>query len=179
MEYWHVLYTKPHNEFRVQATLLSRGITCFLPSVPVSKVRTGRAQMRAFFPCYLFAHFDMEVVGESSIAYLPGIRYVLRTGGHPTIVAPALVEYISRRLATTIMDAGGEVLVRGDAVQILREGFKDIDAVFDERLSPDGRVRIFLRHLEEQYPRRNSIEHLIPTVVHIKEIRKKPSAHVR
>src|SRR5690349_15502025 len=98
MQHWHVLYTKPHSEFRVQDALKIRGIESYLPTLPVAHPRAGRARVAAFFPCYLFAHFDMEAVGESNIVYLPGLRKLVMVGGKPATVPSEMVAHLKRRL---------------------------------------------------------------------------------
>src|SRR5438128_2344106 len=142
MQQWHVLYTKPHSEFRVQAALRIRGIESYLPALPVAHPRAGRAPLAAFFPCYLFAHFDLAFVGESNVAYLPGLRNLITVGGKPATVSAEIVAHMARRLeASTALMAGGQVLMPGDKVQVLMPGFAEFDAVFDARLSQQGRVR--------------------------------------
>lgn len=174
MELWHVLYTKPHSEFQVRSGLVSRGIECYLPTSRVPKPRAGRPVLRAFFPCYLFARFDSEEVGRSSIAYLPGLRRVVEFAGEPAVVDAALVEHVMERLATPLpRDESGRTLGRGDAVEILAPGFEEIDAVFDARLSPEGRVRVFLRHVEQHHLAYRTLERRVPMELDVEQVRKK------
>ncbi len=56
---WHVLYTKPHCEAQVQMELTAEGMQVFLPVLPAVALRRGRPAFRSFFPCYLFARFDL------------------------------------------------------------------------------------------------------------------------
>lgn len=174
MDHWHVLYTKPHSEFQVRRALTSRGIECYLPTFAVPKPRAGRRVVRAFFPCYLFARFDMKKVGESSIIYLPGLRYVVRFAEELAVVDAAVVERIAKRLAKPLpLDESGRFLVSGDAVEILEPGFEEIDAVFDARLSPEGRVRVFLRCVQEHQRAYQRVERLIPMELELEMVRKR------
>lgn len=176
MEFWHVLYTKPHAEFQVRSGLTSRGIECYLPTYAVPKPRAGRRVVRAFFPCYLFARFDMKKVGESNISYLPGLRYVVRFAEKPAVVDAAVVRYISEQLAKPMpLDESGRWLVHGDPVDILEPGFEQFDAVFDARLSAEGRVRVFLRCLQEHQRAYQRTERLIPLELELEKVRKKGS----
>lgn len=173
MEQWHVLYTKPHSEFRVRDALKIRGIESYLPALPVAHPRAGRAPLAAFFPCYLFAHFDLSSVGESNIVYLPGLRNLVMVGGKPATIPSEVVAHMARRLReSTAFVAGGQVLARGDRVQILAPGLEAFDAVFDARLSQQGRVRILVSYLERRYPSHHSIEHFKPVEIGIEQIQK-------
>lgn len=175
MEFWHVLYTKPHNEFRVQAALEKKDIPTFLPALPVAKARAGRKPLQAFFPCYLFAQFDLELVGESQIVFLPGLRYLVKTAGVPTTVSPALIHHISKRLAESkMLAAGSQILTPGDPVEVLVPGFEEFDVVFDARLSAEGRVRLLVNYMNKQYPAYKSITLSKAIEIDIENIRKKP-----
>jgi transcription antitermination factor NusG len=177
MQEWHVLYTKPHSEFRVQAALRIRGIESYLPALPVAHPRAGRASLAAFFPCYLFAHFDLASIGESNIIYLPGLRNLVMVGGKPATVPSEMVAHMVRRLeASTALIAGGQVLTRGDRVRVLTPGLEAFDAVFEARLSQQGRVRILVSYLERRYPPYRSIEHFKPVEIGIEQIQKIPHA---
>jgi transcription antitermination factor NusG len=176
MFHWHVLYSKPHAEFQVLRALEERGIEAYLPSVPLVRPRPGRPRHRAFFPNYLFAHLDLDAIGVNGVAYTRGLQSLVFCGDQPATVAPGVIAYLRTRLAKELAtDERGEILRRGDVVEILDDSFRDMEAVFDERLSAEGRVRVLLQQLEtHRYTRGAKRE--IPLDVDIGLVRKKSSA---
>jgi transcriptional antiterminator RfaH len=167
---WHVLYSKPHAEFQVLAALEQRGIQAYLPALPLVRPRPGRPHHRAFFPNYLFAYLDLDAIGVNGVAYLRGLRSLVFVGDQPATVPPHVIEYLRARLAQELaMDQRGELLRRGDAVEILDDAFRDLDAVFDQQLSAEGRVRVFLRYLARRRE--------IPLDLDVELVRKKPQAN--
>lgn len=145
---WHVLYTKPHCETQVEAELTEEGMQVYLPVLPAAAPRRGRPAFRPFFPCYLFARFDLEAVGISHINWTRGMRHLVMFGGKAALVDDAVVESIREHLAQEyVMDREGGVLKHGDHV-LLRTPAKEIEAVFDKRLSASGRVQVLVECLQ-------------------------------
>jgi len=174
MRKWYVLYTKLHAERQVAAYLRQSGSEIYLPMIPVAQPRRDRPVERPFFPSYLFAHYDLEQGGLSKLMYTPGLRGVVMFGGEPAMVADADVARVRAQLIKPqLWDKSGAPLKRGDAVEILQEPFQDLDAVFDQRLAPSARVRVFLRYLERHELERKSVERLIPLELDGNLVRKK------
>lgn len=153
MQSWYALYTKPHCERQVERKLTADGIETFFPVLPVASPRKGRPAFRPFFPCYLFAHVDLEFVGISRLNWIPGMRHIVMFGGVPANVESVLIERIREHLAQPhAMDTQGELLAHGDRVRITSGPLGDIDAVFDKRLSATGRVRVLVQLLQRWTP---------------------------
>jgi transcription antitermination factor NusG len=148
MQSWYALHTKPHKERQVEAVLTERGIEVYFPTMPAPR-RRNRPAERAFFPCYLFAHADLDAVGLWSLHYVPGARGVVMFGGIPARVNDNMVVALRARLASAdVVDARGEVLKQGDRVVITSGPFADWEGLFHQRLSASGRVRILLHLLQ-------------------------------
>jgi transcriptional antiterminator RfaH len=143
MEHWYALYTKPKKEHQVNALLEGQGIETYLPTVRRKVRRRDRPARKVYFPCYLFARIDFTVVPRSSIAWMPGIRRIVSTGGQPAIVPADIVHLIRRRLRD-VEEIGYGNLKRGDRVRITTGPLRDLDAVFDQPLSAVDRVRVLL-----------------------------------
>ncbi len=149
MQQWYALYTKPHCERQVEGALSAKGIETFFPSMPVLTPRRGRSPIRPFFPCYLFARFDLQAVGVSRVNWTPGMRHLVMFGGLPACVQESVIERIRAHLEQPhAMDEQGEFLQPGDHVIITSGPLRDIEAVFDKRLSAAGRVRVLVQLLE-------------------------------
>lgn len=154
MKSWYALQSKPHKEFQVRASLTTRGLEVFLPSLTRTLPRTRTRIEKPFFPNYLFVRADLQEVGLSALQYTPGLRRVIALGDNkPTPVPDQIIEHIQRRLATmSTFDQTGQVLKHGDRVVITSGALKDYEALFDRRLSPEGRVRLLIYLLARQVP---------------------------
>lgn len=150
---WYVLYTKPHSEQQVEAGLAAEGIQSYFPAIPVATPRRGRPAVRPFFPCYLFVHVDLQAVGISRLNWTPGVRHLVMFGGIPSQVDEGVIARLREYLVQPhVMDHQGEMLERGDRVVITSGPLQDIEAVFDKRLSANGRVRILIQLLQRWTP---------------------------
>lgn len=148
MNSWHALRTKPHKERQVESFLKERGIEVYFPTIPAPR-RSHSSRTRAFFPGYLFAHTDLDEVGLWTIHYAPGMCGVVMFGGTPARVAESVIDALRERLARVqVVDTLGEALYPGDRVLITNGPLAELDAVFDRRWSPEGRVRILVRLLQ-------------------------------
>ena len=143
MERWYALYTKPKKEHHVAAQLEGQGIEIYLPTVQRKVRRRDRHDRVVYFPCYLFARLDFEVVPHSSIAWMPGIRHIVSFGDQVAVVADEVVRLIRCRLES-IEEVGYGRLRQGDPVRIRSGPLRDLEAVFDRPQSSADRVRILL-----------------------------------
>jgi transcriptional antiterminator RfaH len=143
MKHWYALFTKPKKEHQVNALLRGRGIETYLPTVRRKVRRRDRPDRIVYFPCYLFARIDFQVIPRSSIAWMPGMRRIVSSGEQPTAVADEIVELIRLRLGG-IEEIGHGRLKQGDRVRITSGPLRDLEAVFDQPLSQENRVRILL-----------------------------------
>lgn len=146
---WYAINTKPHKERQVEAYLAERGIEIYLPTTPVQRRRKNRSAARPYFPGYLFARADLDVIGEWTLRYCPGARGLVRFGDKPGHVDDRFIDELRARLASIdTVDKRGQVLQPGDPVIITSGAFADWQAIFDKRLSPAGRVRVLLKMMK-------------------------------
>jgi transcriptional antiterminator RfaH len=146
---WYAINTKPHKERQVQAFLAERGIEIYLPLAPNARQRKDRPAVRAYFPGYLFAHADLDVIGEWTLRYCPGARGLVRFGDRPGRVDDRFIDELRARLAAIdVVDKRGQALKPGDQVVITSGAFADWQGIFDKRLSPAGRVRVLLKMMK-------------------------------
>jgi transcriptional antiterminator RfaH len=140
---WLALYTKPFKEYKVRNLLSGRGIEVYLPEITVQQ-RSGRKN-KPFFPHYLFARLDPSSGVIADVRWTPGLRYIVRAGNRPVPVPDEVVEHIRRRLAKMGVVRPEERFKEGDLVRIGRGPLQGLEAIFDRRLSAEGRVRVFLQ----------------------------------
>jgi len=149
-EHWYAVHTKPHKEYMVQDLLLSRGVETYLPMLKeFSKGPSHQGQEKPFFTCYLFAHMDLAKVPLSSVNWSPGVTRVVSFGGQPAVVPDEVIGWLKDRLAR--LDGRdfyrGLPLRPGDRLCITKGPLKDMEAIFDQRLSSPDRARVFIEIL--------------------------------
>lgn len=142
-EVWLALYTKPFKEYKVRNLLRVQGVEVYLPEITVQQ-RSGRKK-KPFFPHYLFARLDPSSAVITDVRWTPGLRYIVRAGDRPAPVPDEVVEHIRRRLTRMGVVRPEERFKEGDVVRIGHGPLEGLEAVFDRRLSAEGRVRVLLQ----------------------------------
>lgn len=127
----------------MNALLRGQGIETYLPTVQRKVRRPDRPYQIVYFPCYLFARVDFDVMPRSAIDWMPGVQRIVRSGDRPTVVADEIVEAIRLRLKG-IKGMGYRPFQQGDPVRITSGPLLDLEAVFDRALAAKDRVRLLL-----------------------------------
>jgi transcription elongation factor/antiterminator RfaH len=151
MEFWYALYTKPKKEHQVDSLLREQGIETYLPTIRRKVRRRDRPERVVYFPCYLFARIDFEVVPRSSISWMPGVRRLVSSGDQPAVVAEEIVDLLRHRLES-VEQVGHGRFRPGDRVRITSGPLRDLEAVFERPLSSAERVRILLDVMGRMMP---------------------------
>ncbi len=153
--HWLALYTRPHKEHAVRDYLSGRQVEVTLPEVRNNTQRRGRRGRRPFFPHYLFARLDLRDGIMTKVPWTPGLLRIVTFAGEPAPVLDAVVAHIRRELAhiwpgrANLVEAGPDEPFRnGEVVRIPRGPLEGLAAVFDRKLSGDGRVRLFLQCMD-------------------------------
>jgi transcriptional antiterminator RfaH len=162
-EHWFALYTKPHKECLVKEFLSAQQIEVYLPEIAVKSRRRDRRDKRPFFPHYMFARLDLQDGSISKLRWTPGLRCIVSIGGQPVSVPDEVVQEVRRRLAIMAQIEPEELFREGDVVHVMRGPFEGLDAVFDRRLSAQGRVRVFLQWMSRQVTAELDVEDLLPS----------------
>ena len=160
--HWYALYTKPHKEYLVQEVLASNGVEIYLPQIPVVVRRRDRRSMKPFLPQYLFAYFDPDEQRYADICWTPGLRRIVSAGGRPLIVPDEVVMYLRRRLETMqVTDVPDVPFKKGEVIRITRGPLEGLEAIFDEQITPKGRVLVFLNAMSRLVKTELDLEDLI------------------
>ena len=141
---WFALYTKPHKEYAVRDHLAGRQVEVYLPEIRNKTQRPDRPARRPFFPHYLFARLDLGDGIMARVPWTPGLRTIVSFGGGPAPIPDEMIAHIRCRLAEIAAAGPEEPFAKGERVRVARGPFEGLDAVFDRRLSPQGRVRVLL-----------------------------------
>jgi transcriptional antiterminator RfaH len=143
------VHTKPRAEQQAKESLARKGLSVYLPMVKVARVNPRARPVAPLFPSYLFVQTELEQVGSSAIKWVPGVMDLVSLGGEPATVPEAVIEHVKRRLAE--VEKSGELGLGpfrpGDRVRITSGPLRDLDAVFDQRMSGRGRARVLIEFL--------------------------------
>ena len=145
MKRWYALYTKPHKEEQVYNFLESKGFETYLPTVKIRK--NGKCKVTPFFSCYLFVHVGPSN-GLSSIRWTPGLRRIVSFGDEPALVDERVISFIKQRLVE--IEELGCTAYRfkpGDRLVVTSGSLRDFEAIFDHKLSSQGRAKILVDFL--------------------------------
>jgi transcriptional antiterminator RfaH len=138
-----VLKTRPNHERQAAEAITAQGGVAYVPLFSAS----GGAEATPLFPGYIFARVDLADSDLLRVRSAAGVAYVLPRGGPPSRLTDELMEAIRRRASHS--ESG---LHHGDRVRITRGPFRWLDAVFDRRANPAGRVRILLQFVQRTVP---------------------------
>jgi len=142
MRQWYAVKSKPRRESFVEQLLERANLEVFLPRIG----RRGRAmELEPLFPGYLFARLDPMLGDVQTVRYTYGVAHLVGFGGEPAVVPDALIAAIRQRVATRQLAI---TFGKGERVVITSGPFKDVEAIFDRRLSAEGRVQVLIRIVE-------------------------------
>jgi len=104
---------------------------------------------KPFFPCYLFAKIDFEVIGLFQVQWTPGLRYVVTFDNQPVPLAAEVIELIQDKLGEieARMGRSAHNFKPGETVRIMTGPFQDMLAIFEGPTTPSMRVRVLLNIL--------------------------------
>ncbi|MBN1875865.1 MAG: hypothetical protein JXA33_16705 [Anaerolineae bacterium] len=160
--HWYALYTKPHKEYFVREVLRNNGVETYLPQIAVVVRRRDRRSMKPFLPQYLFAYFDPDEQHFADICWTPGLRRIVSAGGRPVVVPDEVVMYLRRRLenmqTTDVLDSPFK---KGDVIRIARGSLEGLEAIFDQQITPKGRVLVLLNVMSRLVKTELDLEDLI------------------
>jgi transcriptional antiterminator RfaH len=110
------------------------------------------ARLEPLFPQYMFLHIDCQTNEYLESRSAPGVSHFLCADGTPVALPAGLVEEIRHRVER---ENGLGPVVRfaaGDPVVITAGPFRDLEAVFQHTLTPQGRCLVLL-HILGQFTR--------------------------
>jgi transcriptional antiterminator RfaH len=146
---WFALQSKPRKEEVVTRLVQAKGIEVFYPCHRLHPSSRSVRTQKPYFPGYIFVRLDLPSVNLSTIKWMPHTIGLVSFGGEPSPVPDALMQAIQRRLAEC---PGSGMLPDkrmnpGDRVTIQEGLFSGYEAVFDDRVSGQDRVRVLLKLL--------------------------------
>jgi transcriptional antiterminator RfaH len=149
---WYVMHSKPQKEQWLYRQLGALEIDAYYPCLRVQGGKANSPRVKPYFPGYLFINVDVQLMGLSTLQWIPGSLGLVSFGGEPACVPEGLLQRI-RHHVDQVNGAQSrllEELKTGDAVTIHSGPFAGFDAIFCTRLRDSERVQVFLSVLHEQ-----------------------------
>ncbi|WP_420476661.1 transcription/translation regulatory transformer protein RfaH [Noviherbaspirillum sp. ST9] len=133
---WHLVQTKPKQEFRALENLENQGFRCLLPTLDVERIVSGRRRIATepLFSRYLFVYLMPDKGGWTPIRSTRGVSSIVSFGGRFATLPDACVAALA---ATPRLPA--EPMFRpGERVSIASGPFAGMEGIYEV---PDGDIR--------------------------------------
>jgi len=152
MEKWYVAHSKLRNEELLWKQFCLRNFESYYPCLKVKTVNPRARKVQPYFPGYLFVHVDLELIGKSTIKWMPGGVGLVSFGDEPAFIPDNLIYAIKQRVASLKLnsDENPVPLHKGDNVAIHAGVFTGYEGIFDIQLSGTDRVRVLLSLLDNR-----------------------------
>lgn len=149
---WYVMHSKPNKEELLYEQLCIRNIDAYYPRLKVQPVNPRARTRKPYFPGYLFIQADLDILGPSTLRWMPGAMGLVNFGNDPASVPDELLQEIREKVeqANAGVDNPVEDFNSGEIVTIQSGPFAGYHAIFDTRLSGQERVRVLLQLLSDR-----------------------------
>jgi transcriptional antiterminator RfaH len=136
---WYVLCCKPHKEQVILQQLQQMGFETYFPCSLGQNGKTGKLDLRPYFPGYLFVQANLDEVSLSTFQWMPHTEGLVCFETKPAYVPDHLLQAVRRHVNETY------TVNLQESSRGVEAGY---DAILNMSLSEDERVRGLLRILE-------------------------------
>lgn len=147
MDSWYCIYTKANYEDPLCRRLGEfSDIELLNPKLKRKKYVRGKLKetVEEFFPCYIFAKFDLSRYFHM-IKYTRGVRRIVGDSqGYPTMVDETLIEMLKIRTKDDYICIEPNTFNKDDKVLINGGPFEGFQGLFIKEIRPRDRVLILL-----------------------------------
>jgi transcriptional antiterminator RfaH len=151
---WYVVRSKPQKEEFLYGQLLARGVEAFFPFLLVKPVNPRSRTIRPYFPGYLFVKINLEAEGFSIFQWMPGSLGLVSFDSEPASVPQELIHAVQRHVERANTNFGKQPAFTSGDLVVVREGaFDGYQAIFENHLPGNDRVRVLLQYLKKQQVR--------------------------
>jgi transcriptional antiterminator RfaH len=149
---WYVMHSKPNKEELLYEQLCIRNIEAYYPSLRVHPVNPRARTRKPYFPGYLFIRGDLEILGTSTLKWMPGALGLVDFGSNPASVPDELLQAIRAKVdqANAVREHQAGSFKSGEIVTIQSGPFAGYLAIFDFQVSGQERVRVLLQLLSDR-----------------------------
>ncbi|WP_343583146.1 transcription/translation regulatory transformer protein RfaH [Herbaspirillum sp.] len=142
--HWYLVHTKPRQEKCAQENLERQGYQCYLPVLPIEKLRQGAVTVsdEPLFPRYLFIRLGH---GNSAKSWAPirstkGVSRLVSFGTTPAKVDNYLIELLQQQQAL-LRHEPQRLFSRGEKVQLKDGPFAGLEGIYQ---MSDGERRVIV-----------------------------------
>jgi transcriptional antiterminator RfaH len=152
MKKWYVAHSKPRNEELLWKQFCLRNLESYYPCIQVPTVNPRARKVQPYFPGYLFVYVDLDLIGKSTLKWMPGGVGLVSFGDEPAFIPDNMVYAIKQRIESLKMvsEEKSTPLCKGDPVVIHSGVFAGYDGIFDMQLTGTDRARVLLSLLEDR-----------------------------
>ena len=146
---WYVLCCKPHKEQVVLQRLHQMGLETYFPCSKAQNGRTGKLELRPYFPGYLFVRVNLNEVSLSTFQWMPHTEGLVCFETRPAFVPDHLLQAVHRHVKDSA--GSGSILPQDNStgVPALQTCVDDYEAFLNPRLTSGERVSGLLKMLED------------------------------
>jgi len=133
---WHLVQTKPRQEFRALLQLQNQGFACFLPTMLIEKVIRGKLTSctEPLFSRYMFIYLSHDVHNWSSIRSTRGVSRLVAFGDRFATLPDICIE----ALQCAQHAAPQRLFELGDRIIVTHGPFSGLEGIYQ---MPDGEAR--------------------------------------
>ncbi len=150
---WYVIHTHIRQESRAESNLRVLEVGTYNPQIQERRYNhfTGRPTnfRKPLFPQYIFARFSLGKL-LLKVMSTRGVRNVLKFGGDPVPLEDEIIDFIKSRQQENDVVPIGDILQKGDEVEIKSGPLQKLVGIFDKEISGSKRVIILLNAVSFQ-----------------------------
>ena len=145
---WYVLCCKPHKEQVVLQRLQHMGLEIYFPCSRLQNGRTGKLELRPYFPGYLFVRADLDQLSLSTFQWMPHTEGLVCFETRPAYVPDHLLLAMRQHVNDTLTSVPLQQQMNSDGTAGLDSELKDYDTFLNINLTSGERVSGLLKMLE-------------------------------
>jgi transcriptional antiterminator RfaH len=149
---WFAIHTHLNQENRAEANLRAWKVETFYPKIKEHRCNQFSGAVtsltKPFFPQYLFARFDTEVLHK--VWFTRGVQSVVSFGPSPCPVDDDIIEFLRARVDDNNFVRVGEGLKPGDKVGVRGGIIDSLVGIFEREMNDAERVMILLETINFQ-----------------------------
>ena len=145
---WYVLCCKPHKEQVVLQRLHQMGLETYFPCSKAQNGRTGKLELRPYFPGYLFVRVNLNEVSLSTFQWMPHTEGLVCFGARPAYVPDHLLQAVHRHVKDSAVSRSSPGQGNSGSTPALESETKDYEAFLNPKLTSGERVSGLLKMLE-------------------------------
>ena len=148
---WYVLCCKAHKEQVVLQRLQHLELETYFPCSLTPNGRTGKLELRPYFPGYLFVRVDLDEVNLSTFQWMPNTEGLVRFGVRPAFVPDHILQSVRRHVEKANTRSEIRILASPGSLMSGEPEMNpgEYSAFLSLELSSDERVSGLLSMLEE------------------------------